>query len=206
MLTTKESPALGVAKESEIARSSPEPAALATGGIAALLTGLCCVVPLVLASIGLGGAWLANLRLLEPYRPVFIGIALAALGFAWWRIYWRKVDCTPGDVCAVPRVRRAYFLDGGGATGRDAWISLCCRGAYLGEAHEHTLPTAHRRLRRGHDALDGRVCGSEDRQTRGLGHDVKLLRDLREEVIDQDRRGLESGREPGKGRSRGHLR
>jgi len=64
-----------------------ESAALAAGGIAALLAGACCVVPFVLVSIGMGGAWLASLQLLEPYRPVFIGIAIIALGFAWNRIY-----------------------------------------------------------------------------------------------------------------------
>ena len=67
--------------------STPERAALAAGGIAALLAGACCLGPFVLVSIGIGGAWLANFQLLEPYRPVLLGVAIAALGFAGWRIY-----------------------------------------------------------------------------------------------------------------------
>lgn len=83
-------------------------AALAAGGIAALLAGACCLGPFVLVSVGLGGAWLANFQVLEPYRPLFIAAALAALGFAGWRIYWPTVACEPGTACAVPGVRRGY--------------------------------------------------------------------------------------------------
>jgi mercuric ion transport protein len=31
-----------------------------------------------------------------------------ALGFAWKRIYRPPAECEPGEVCAMPRVRRAY--------------------------------------------------------------------------------------------------
>ena len=84
--------------------------ALTTGGVAALLTGVCCVVPLLLVSVGIGGAWLANLRAFEPYRWLFIGVALLALAFAGKRIYRPAADCAPGEICAVPRVRRGYKI------------------------------------------------------------------------------------------------
>lgn len=87
---------------------SNESTALAAGGIAALLAGACCFGPLILVSIGLGGAWLSNLQSLEPYRPVFIGVALACLAFAWRRIYRPAAGCKPGDVCAIPRVGGGY--------------------------------------------------------------------------------------------------
>lgn len=98
------------ASEREGRKPATETAALAVGGIAALLAGACCLGPFVLVSIGFGGAWLANFQLLEPYRPLFIGIALAALGFAGWRIYRPAVACEPGTVCAVPSVRRGYKI------------------------------------------------------------------------------------------------
>jgi mercuric ion transport protein len=84
--------------------------ALGTGGVAAVLTGTCCVVPLILVSVGVGGAWLAHLRALEPYRWIFIGIAAVALAFAYKRIYRSAAECLPGEVCAVPRVRRGYRI------------------------------------------------------------------------------------------------
>lgn len=81
---------------------------LAAGGLAAILASACCLGPLVLITLGFSGAWISHMTLLEPYRPVFIGAALVALFFAWWRIYRPAVDCKPGEVCAVPRVRSIY--------------------------------------------------------------------------------------------------
>jgi len=37
---------------------------LAAGGLAAVLASTCCLGPLVLVSLGLGGAWVANLTVL----------------------------------------------------------------------------------------------------------------------------------------------
>ena len=84
--------------------------ALAAGGVAAILATACCLGPLVLLSMGIGGAWIANLTALEPYRPIFIGLALVALFLAGRRIFRPAADCKPGEVCAIPRVRVAYKL------------------------------------------------------------------------------------------------
>lgn len=81
---------------------------LAAGGIAAILASLCCLGPLVLVSVGLGGAWLSNLQLLEPYRPIFISVALVALFLAYRRVYRPLSACKPGEACAMPRIRRTY--------------------------------------------------------------------------------------------------
>ncbi len=62
----------------------------------------------MLITLGVSGAWISNLTLLEPYRPFLIGAALAALFFAYRRI-WRPVAaCEPGQVCALPQVNRSY--------------------------------------------------------------------------------------------------
>lgn len=82
--------------------------ALAAGGVAALLASACCLGPLVLIMLGVSGAWIANLTVLEPYRPLFIGVALVALFFAWRRIFRPVEQCQPDEVCAAPRVRTAY--------------------------------------------------------------------------------------------------
>lgn len=102
--------AFAIDKEPKAPVAASESVALTTGGIAALLTGACCVAPLVLVSAGLGGAWLANLQLFAPYRPLFIALALAALGFAGWRIYRPAAQGRPGEACAVPRARRGYRI------------------------------------------------------------------------------------------------
>ena len=91
-----------------MAESRPERAALAAGGLAALAAGACCLGPLALVSIGVTGSWLAYLPRLEPYRPLFLGAAVLALAFAWRRIYRPAAECKPGEVCAIPHVKRGY--------------------------------------------------------------------------------------------------
>ncbi|RKE37431.1 mercuric ion transport protein [Paraburkholderia sp. BL23I1N1] len=83
---------------------------LAAGGLAAILASTCCLGPLVLVALGVSGAWIGNLTLLEPYRPIFIGTALVALFFAGRRIFQPAAACAPGEACAIPQVRAAYKL------------------------------------------------------------------------------------------------
>jgi mercuric ion transport protein len=83
---------------------------LFAGGLAALLASTCCLGPLVLVALGVSGAWIGDLTVLEPYRPIFIGAALIALFFARQRIFRPASTCKPGEVCAIPQVRTAYKL------------------------------------------------------------------------------------------------
>ena len=82
--------------------------ALFAGGLAAILASTCCLGPLVLITLGFSGAWIANLTVLEPFRPVFVGAALVALFFAWRRIWRPAATCRPGEVCALPKVKTTY--------------------------------------------------------------------------------------------------
>lgn len=85
--------------------------ALFAGGLAAILASSCCLGPLLLIMLGFSGAWIGNLAALEAYRPWFIGAALAALWFAYRRIWHRSGSesaCRPGEVCAIPQVRMTY--------------------------------------------------------------------------------------------------
>ena len=74
----------------------------------AVLASTCCLGPLVLVTLGVSGAWIGNLTALEPYRPLFLGAALIALFFAYRRIFRPVQVCRPGEVCAVPQMRRAH--------------------------------------------------------------------------------------------------
>jgi mercuric ion transport protein len=82
--------------------------ALLAGGLAALLASTCCLGPLVLIMVGVSGAWISNLTVLEPYQPFFIGAAVIALLLAWRRIWRPAAACEPGQVCAIPRVNLTY--------------------------------------------------------------------------------------------------
>jgi mercuric ion transport protein len=84
--------------------------ALVAGGIAAVLASTCCLGPLVLVMLGVSGAWISNLTVLEPYRPVLIGLAIVALFFAYRRIFRPAQACRPGEICAVPQVKATYKM------------------------------------------------------------------------------------------------
>lgn len=75
-------------------------------GLAAIGASLCCIGPLVLLALGIGGTWISYLAALEPYRPIFVGITLVFLFFAFRKLYLVPRQCAPDDSCASPRVLR----------------------------------------------------------------------------------------------------
>ena len=80
------------------------------GALAAIGASVCCLGPLVLVSIGVGSAWVSNLKALAPYFWVFILAALGFTGFAWYKIYRAPAgaQCEPGTLCAIPQTNRVY--------------------------------------------------------------------------------------------------
>ena len=95
-------------QNSDLQPASTGLVALLTGGVAAILASTCCLGPLLLILLGFSGAWIGNLTALEPYRPYFIGVALAAMFFAWRHVWRPTAACRPGDACALPQIRRGY--------------------------------------------------------------------------------------------------
>lgn len=93
------------AKDETSPQAPPSPALLAAG-VAALLASACCLGPLVLALVGVSGAWIGLLPGLEPYQPLFLIAAAIALIAAGRRI-WRPPACDDGRVCAAPAGKRA---------------------------------------------------------------------------------------------------
>jgi mercuric transport protein len=95
---------------------------LAAAISAAVAASACCTVPLLLVSLGVGGAWVGSLTAFEPYRPFFVALAVGALGYVAWR-EWRAarlaasgsdasgsgVDCDCEGDAVRPRTRRAVL-------------------------------------------------------------------------------------------------
>ena len=88
---------------STVTKSSPGPSLLA-GVLAALGATACCFGPLLLVTLGLGGAWVSSLRALEAYQPAFVILTLAFIGFAFYRLYIQSRQCAPDEACALPAV------------------------------------------------------------------------------------------------------
>jgi mercuric ion transport protein len=65
------------------------------------------VGPLLLLSLGIGGAWIGNLTALEPYRPMFIALVLLFLVLAFRRLYSAPRNCDSEAGCAEDRSKNA---------------------------------------------------------------------------------------------------
>jgi len=61
---------------------------VAVGSVAgALGASSCCVLPLALFSLGIGGAWVSNLAVFAPYQSYFIAGTLPLLGYGFYLTY-----------------------------------------------------------------------------------------------------------------------
>ena len=85
---------------------------IAAGGIlGALAASSCCVIPLLLFSLGIGGAWIANLTALAPYKPLFVLGTAGLLGYGFYAVYWKpKRACAKDAACARPLPNRFVKL------------------------------------------------------------------------------------------------
>ncbi len=60
----------------------------------ALLTASCCILPIGLSILGLGGAWLAMLGPFVAYRGIILFSVAIALVWAWYRVLRRRMCAT----------------------------------------------------------------------------------------------------------------
>jgi mercuric ion transport protein len=65
---------------------------------------------LVLVLLGFSGAWIENLAALEPYRPLFLGVASVALAIAGLRIFRPARACAADGACWTPQTRRTHKI------------------------------------------------------------------------------------------------
>jgi len=85
-------------------KRGPESLSMLAGTVSAIGASACCALPLVLVSLGVGGAWVSQLRALERFFPMFVACAVGAFGFGFYRLYIRR--CEPDAACAVPKTQR----------------------------------------------------------------------------------------------------
>ena len=85
---------------------------VAAGGVlGALAAASCCIFPLVLFALGIGGAWIGNLTALAPYQPIFIAATLIFLGPGYDLVYRRRgAACADGKCRARLLPRRGVKL------------------------------------------------------------------------------------------------
>ena len=93
-------PAATTSERSEVGRQR----LVALGGVlGAFAASSCCIVPLILFSLGIGGAWIGHLTALAPYKPLFVVGTAGVLGYGFYLVYWKtRRTCVDGTACARP--------------------------------------------------------------------------------------------------------
>lgn len=74
--------------------------------LAAIGASACCVGPLLLLSLGIGGAWMSTLTSLTVVRPFFFVLTLLFIWLGFMKLYLSEDDCQEGDICISPKVQR----------------------------------------------------------------------------------------------------
>jgi len=83
---------------------------VAGGIVGALAASSCCVLPLVLFTLGVSGAWIGNLTALAPYKPYFAAATIGLLGYGYYLVYVRPRQICADASCARPLSNRLVKL------------------------------------------------------------------------------------------------
>jgi mercuric ion transport protein len=76
-------------------------AVAASGLLGALAASSCCILPVVLFSLGISGAWIGNFTQLAPYQPYFLAATTVFLGTGYWLVNRAsKRTCIEGAACS----------------------------------------------------------------------------------------------------------
>ncbi|MCW5730670.1 MAG: mercury transporter MerT [Alphaproteobacteria bacterium] len=71
----------------------------------ALLLSTCCLLPLGLGALGLGGAWLGALPSFAAYETPILAGTLLLLAAGFFLAFRRPAACAPGAACGAPLSR-----------------------------------------------------------------------------------------------------
>ena len=74
--------------------------------LAAIGASVCCVLPLLLLSLGITGAWISSLASMSPIRPFFIILTLVFIGLGFRKLYLIPDDCDEGQLCSTSEVKQ----------------------------------------------------------------------------------------------------
>ncbi|MBS1806622.1 MAG: cation transporter [Acidobacteria bacterium] len=76
-----------------------------SGAVAAAFgAGLCCIGPILFALFGLGAFGAASV--FESLRPYLLTVAVLALAFGFYRVYFRREQCAPDEACATKPINK----------------------------------------------------------------------------------------------------
>lgn len=81
---------------------------LGSAFFAAIISSLCCILPVLSVALGIGAFGFASV--FETFRPYLLIVAFLAVGFAFYKTYFRREACEEGEACATKPIGRINQL------------------------------------------------------------------------------------------------
>ena len=110
----------GVIETKPTSREGRKTTIFAGGSVlGALAMSSCCILPLVLFSLGVTGAWIGGLASMYPYKWIFFAVTAGFLGGGFYLVYRKPLatECDSGNDCATPIANRINKVALWGSTG-----------------------------------------------------------------------------------------
>jgi mercuric ion transport protein len=148
--------------------------------VGALAASSCCILSVILFSIGIGGAWIGTFAQLAPYQPYFIAATLAFIATGYWLVYRSsKAACAASEACARPLPNRLVKIALIAATRhrhRRVDVRLCrtLRAVIIKEQANDAVPRLDH-IRPWLDRFLRRPCSGKDRYADGAEHVLRCM-------------------------------
>ncbi len=136
----------------------PQKGAVATGILAALAASSCCIPPVIAAIAGVGGA-AGTLSWMEPLRPYLIGLAVIAIGYAWYSHLKPKKD----DDCGCEIEKPKFYQTKGFLVGITLFATLSITfpyysGIFYSDSKQEVIISDNSSIQKINISIDGMTC------------------------------------------------
>lgn len=142
----------------ETNNKTPQKGAVATGILAALAASSCCIPPVIAAIAGVGGA-AGTLSWMEPLRPYLIGLAIIAIGYAWYSHLKPK----KADDCGCDIEKPKFYQTKGFLVGITLFASLSITfpyysGIFFADNKKEVIVVDKHSIQKINIKIDGMTC------------------------------------------------
>lgn len=132
--------------------------AVTTGVLAALAASSCCIPPVIAAIAGVGGA-AGTLSWMEPLRPYLIGLAVIAIGYAWYNHFKPKKD----DDCGCEIEKPKFYQTKGFLIGITLFAAISITfpyysGIFFGDNKKEVIVVDKNNIQKTNFTIDGMTC------------------------------------------------
>jgi mercuric ion transport protein len=132
--------------------------AVTTGVLSALAASSCCIPPVIAAIAGVGGA-AGTLSWMEPLRPYLIGLAVIAIGYAWYNHFKPKKD----DDCGCEIEKPKFYQTKGFLIGITLFAAISITfpyysGIFFGDNKKEVIVVDKNNIQKTNFTIDGMTC------------------------------------------------